>query len=261
VIGYEAMNEPWPGTDWMSCTTGCPELEQTLLGPFAARMTAAVRSVDPRRPLFVEPFVLFNFGGADTSVPGPGSPNVLATHVYALNPDADASVMDRSVAAAERDGVAVAVTEWGDSDDPATVDRYQDQLDARLLPWMYWSYDGHVVADPSRPLIAPNLNGSLLAALSRPYPQVVDGTPTQLGFDAATSTFDLAFSTTRPDGRRAPRLLQTSVVVPELRYPTGYAATATGADVTSRPCAPTITLRNRPGATAVTLRVIPAACP
>ena len=72
VIGYEAMNEPWPGTNWSSCMTGCPDLESQLLAPFYARMTAAVRSVDRRRPVFVEPFVLFNFGSADTSLPGRG---------------------------------------------------------------------------------------------------------------------------------------------------------------------------------------------
>ena len=103
VIGYEAMNEPWPGTNWSTCVTGCPDLEQSLLAPFYARMTAAVRSVDRHRPVFVEPFVLFNFGGTDTSLPGAGSPNVLATHVYALDSAANGSVMDRSVAAAVRD--------------------------------------------------------------------------------------------------------------------------------------------------------------
>ena len=67
------MNEPWPGTNWSPCFTGCPDLETQLLAPFYARMTAAVRAVDPRHPVFVEPFVLFNFGGADTSLPGIGS--------------------------------------------------------------------------------------------------------------------------------------------------------------------------------------------
>ena len=72
MIGYEAMNEPWPGTNWQSCVTGCPDLEAQLLAPFYARMTAAVRAVDRRHPVFVEPFVLFNFGSADTSLPGDG---------------------------------------------------------------------------------------------------------------------------------------------------------------------------------------------
>ena len=83
VIGYEAMNEPWPGANWQPCATGCPDLEAQLLSPFYARMTAAVRKVDRRHPLFVEPFVLFNFGSAATSLPGASTKNVLSTHVYA----------------------------------------------------------------------------------------------------------------------------------------------------------------------------------
>lgn len=261
VIGYEAMNEPWPGTNWSSCVSGCPDLEAQLLAPFYARMTAAVRAVDHRHPVFVEPFVLFNFGGSDTSLPGAGSRNVLSTHVYALNAAANASAMDRSIAAAERDAVALLVTEWGATNEPATLTQIEDQFDARLVPWLYWSYNGHVVADSKQPLVPPNLNVTVLDALTRPYPTVVNGTPTVLGFDAPTATLDFEFSTRRPDGRRAPRGLETVVKVPNRRYPTGYAVTAVGADVTSPRCAPILTLRNHPGASTVSVRVTPSTCP
>jgi len=260
VIGYEAMNEPWPGTDWTSCATGCPDLEQKLLAPFYARMTAAVRSVDQRRPVYVEPFVLFNFGSADTSLPGAGSPNVLATHVYAVDAASNASAMDRTVAAATRDATPALVTEWGDSNDPTFLNQFEDQFDARLLPWLYWSYPGHVVTDSTSPLVAPNLNVTVLTALSRPYPALVNGTPTQLAFDPATSTSTMSFSTTRPDGHPAPSWLKSVVIVPKLRYPTGYTVAVTGADVTSRPCARTLSLRNRPGAAAVSVRITPGPC-
>jgi endoglycosylceramidase len=258
VIGYEAINEPWPGTNWQSCTTGCPDLERQLLAPFYARMTAAVRSVDRHRPVFVEPFVLFNFGSADTALPGAGSPNALATHVYATDSASNAAVMDRSVAAATRDGAPLLVTEWGDSNDPAFLDPFEAQFDARLVPQLYWSYNGHIVKDSNQPLVPPNLDVTALTSLSRPYPTLVNGTPTHLAFDPATATADIGFSTTRPDGRPAPRLFTSVVVVPKLRYPSGYAVTVTGADVTSRPCAPTLTLRNRAGATAVTVHITPS---
>ena len=260
VIGYEAMNEPWPGSVWQSCVTGCPALEQQLLAPFYARMTAAVRTVDRRRPVFVEPFVLFNFGSADTSLPGVGSPNALSTHVYALDAAANASVMDRSVAAAQRDGAPVLATEWGDSNDPVFLDQFADDFDARLLPWMYWSYSGHVVSDSTRPLAPPNLNLTVLAALARPYPTVTNGTPTHLAFDAPTTTMDFEYTTRRPDGRAASRLFQTVISVPKIRYPSGYTVTAVGADVTSRPCAPAVTLRNRPGASTVSVHIAPSTC-
>ncbi len=249
------MNEPWPGTDWSSCVTGCPDLEQQLLAPFYARMTEAVRSVDGRRPVYVEPFTLFNFGSADTTLPGAASPNALATHAYGLDAAANASVMDRSLAAANRDGAPVIVTEWGDSNDPVFLDPFSDQFDARLLSWLYWSYNGRIVGDSNQPLVPPNLDLFALAALARPYPTVTNGTPTRLAFDSATTTMDFEFSTTRPDGKPAAHWAHTVITVPELRYPRGYTVTATGADVTSHPCARAATLRNRPGATTVSVHV------
>ena len=258
LIGYEAMNEPWPGTNWSSCLTGCPDLEASLLAPFDARMTAAVRAVDRRHPVFVEPFVLFNFGGANTSLPGRGTGNVLSTHVYADTADANASVMDRSVAAAERDAAALLVTEWGSTNDPPTIIQTEDQFDARLVPWLYWSYNGHVATDSKLPLVPPNRNDSVLDALTRAYPTVVNGTPTRLSFDAPTATLAFDYSTRGPDGRRARPGLETVVTVPKRTYPNGYAVTATGADVTSRRCASSLTLRNHSSATSVSVRVTPS---
>jgi endoglycosylceramidase len=257
LIGYEAMNEPWPGTDWSSCLSGCPDLETKLLVPFYERMTAAVRSVDRRHPVFVEPFVFFNFGGADTSLPGMRSKDVLSTHVYAGDADANSSVMDHSVSAAERDGASLLVTEWGATNDPATLVQTEDQFDARLVPWLFWSYNGHIVTDSRKPLVASNLNTTVLDALTRPYPSIVNGTPTRLRYDSATSTLDLAYSTRRPDGRRAARRLATVVQIPKRSYPAGYEATVVGAEVTSKRCAPVLTLHNHRDATAVTVKVTP----
>jgi endoglycosylceramidase len=262
VIGYEPMNEPWPGTDWFPCLNGCPDLETQLLRPFYDRMISAVRSVDKRHPVFEEPFVLFNFGFTDTVLPGAqsGRQSVLSTHVYALDPAADGAVMDRSVAAAERDGVAVLITEWGAVDDAATLVRLQDQLDERLLPWMFWSHNGHIVVDSNLPLVPPNLKTAVLDPLTRPYPVLVNGTPTAIEFDDATSTLDFRYTSRRPGGDVGPRSLATTIDVPQGRYPDGYRAIVTGAKVTSEPCAPELIVRNHPGARDVSVRIEPGGC-
>jgi endoglycosylceramidase len=123
---------------------------------------------------------------------------------------------------------------------------------------MYWSYNGHLVTDSTQPLAPPNLNLAVLGALARPYPTVVNGTPTRLGFEATSSTMDFEYTTARPDGRPASRFFKTVISVPKLRYPSGYAVTAVGADVTSRPCANAVTLRNRSGAASVSVKIVPA---
>ncbi len=258
VIGYEAMNEPWPGTDWTQCASGCPDLEVQLLVPFHERMTAAVSAVDPDRPVFVEPFVLFNFGNADTALPGDTAGTALATHVYALDDAGNRSAMDRSVAAAARDGAALLVTEWGAVDDPEELVRTADELDARLVPWVYWSHNGHIVEDSTAPLEPPNLDRTVLDALVRPYPTLVNGTPTRIAFDAASATLEFAYTTARPNGHAAPAEADTVVVIPKRRYPDGYKVALDGAEVTSEPCAGRLILRNERDARTVRLRVTPA---
>ena len=258
VLGYEAMNEPWPGTNWSSCLTGCADLEDALLAPFYARVTAAVRAVDDRHPVFVEPFVLFNFGGAATTLPGAGSPNALSTHVYATSPAGDAAVMDHTVDAATRDHAPFLITEWGATTDTATIATTTDQFDARLAPWLYWSYNGLIVSNSNQPLVAGNVNFTVLDSLTRPYPTVVNGTPRGLQYDTPTHTLDFRYVADRPDGRRAPPGLATVIAVPQRDYPSGYSVAATGALVTSGPCSPQLTLRNDPGATSIGVRISPA---
>ena len=251
VVGYDLMNEPWPGASWQPCLTGCPELEEALMGPFHARATAAVRAVAPGQLVFVEPFVLFNFGQAATSLPGPDPGNALSFHSYAVDPAGEVNVVARAVEAAERDASPVIATEFGATLDATVLDRIADLLDARHVPWLEWAYNESIVRDPAAPAGRDDVSGRLAAleSLARPYPLAVTGTPTAVAFDPATDAYELTYATTGPDGRRYPRRLPTVVSVPSLRYPDGYTVEATGATVTSRPCADRLALRTRPHTT------------
>jgi endoglycosylceramidase len=114
------------------------------------------------------------------------------------------------------------------------------------------------VHDSNAPIVPPNLNLGVLTGLTRPYAPLVNGTPTTTAFDSATGVATIGYSTTRPDGERAPRWRETVVVVPKLRYPDGYRVTVEGATVTSHRCARTVTLRNHHGADAVSVTITPA---
>src|SRR5947209_10760950 len=73
VLGYELLNEPFPGSQYPSCATpaGCPVFDQQFLAPFIRRTLAAIRQVDPTTLVWYEPNVIFNFC-SNTNLPAFG---------------------------------------------------------------------------------------------------------------------------------------------------------------------------------------------
>jgi endoglycosylceramidase len=259
VLGYDLMNEPWPGATWQPCLTGCPELEQSLIVPFQRKASDTVLAAAPGRLAFVEPFVLFNFGQAATSLPGTRPGAALSFHSYAGNVAGEESVVRLAVEAAERDGAPLIATEFGATLDPTTLQRIADQLDARLVPWLEWAYNESIIADRTQPAGPDNLRSvAAFEALVRPYPTAVAGVPTSMTFDRTTGTFEAAFSPPVPAPReRAARI--TVVEVPARLYPDGYRVRARGAWVDSPRCASRLILRTKPRATTVSVQVTPRA--
>jgi endoglycosylceramidase len=264
VMGYELMNEPWPGAVWQPCVTGpagCPDIEQSSLAPFYEKATTAVRKVTRKQPVYVEPFVLFNFGQTQTSLPGADTRNVLSFHSYALDPASEQAVVDNAVAAAKRDEAPLVATEFGATMDVPTLQRLTGQMDTGIVSWMFWAYNENIVTDRDEPASLDTVRDvEVFKALVRPYPLAVTGTPTSTTFDPATRVYDLTYSTRRPDGRRfrARGNVDTLVEVPALQYPDGYTVEVTGARVTSEPCAPLLTLRTTSRSVdAITVHITP----
>jgi endoglycosylceramidase len=261
VLGYDLINEPFPGARWTQCVrvTGCPELEAELFGPFNAKMTAAIRRWTRRQLVFVEPFVLFNFGVAPTSLPGAGTDNGLSFHSYAAAPAQEAAVVDFAVKAAERDGAPLIVTEFGATTSATTLRRLTKSFDDRLVPWMFWAYNEEVIHDPAQPASLDNLESpDGFRALVRPYPEALAGTPQSLTFDPDTKAFDLTYSTRSPKGHRTGWWLPSTVHVPKLAYPDGYTVAVDGARVISRRCSETLVLLAKPWAASVSVKVTPS---
>ena len=126
------------------------------------------------------------------------------------------------------------------------------------MPWLFWAYNEEIVVDRDQPASLMTVRSlDALKALVRPYPTAVAGTPQQLSFDPAARTLELRYATTTPGGSRQRRSLETVVSMPRLAYPDGYTVRASGAWVSSPPCARRLTLRTKRGAALVAVSVTP----
>jgi len=270
-MGYDILNEPWPGSAFFSqgCgnPAGCPTFDATTLTEFSIRVFEAIREVDRRTLAFWEPLLTFDFG-AETSHGDTGDPNAgFSFHDYCL-PGAfggpgsgegcaefEELVFQNADEVSERTGDVPFLTEFGATDDLATIERIVEFADQHLVSWQYWHYCDcedpttagpgiqSLVIDPAKPPRGKNVKREKLEVLARPYPRAVNGTPSELGFDPERGRFELAFERRSPEGERLPRRLPTEVFLPRLHYRRGYEVEAEGIRVTSRPGARVLRLR------------------
>jgi endoglycosylceramidase len=279
VAGYDIFNEPWPGSPWPGCANpeGCPPggFDQTALTAFSNRVIAAIRRADARRLAFYEPNLQFDVGAA-TRHGKADDPNVgMSFHNYCLGaapglphaPDpanlcrnvGERGVFENAERHSAETGAALLMTEFGATDD-ATIHRRMTALaDEFMVGWTQWAYigsapDGQLLRDPAKPPRGDNIGQEMLAALVRPYPQVVAGTPQRLGFDPETRRFELTFATRLPDGRRARHGI-TEVFVPRLHYGRRYRIGLAGGEVTGGLDSQHLRLRACPGARETSLTV------
>ena len=260
VIGYDVFNEPWPGTTWSPCLStpgGCPTLDHTELDPLYTKVDRAIRSAGSTQLVFGEPFSLFNYGTARTTIrlPGADPASGLSFHQYATDTAHAESVLVNAQAWSARTGGALLNTEWGATTDGTAITTQADQFDQALVPWIFWAFTSEAIANPALPPSGSNVVASTVDALVRPYPTAIAGTPTSISYDSASHAFVTSWSTITPTGEESPAGATTTIAVPRLDYPSGYSVSVTGAGVTSAPCAGQLTLVADPGVSSVTVRV------
>lgn len=270
VLGYDLMNEPFPGTNFRPCLDrelGCPDFDATLTA-FTTRVVDAIRRVDRRTMVFYEPNTFFN-GARPTNLGDIGDPRAaLSFHDYlrctppnCIEPD---PVIGLALAHVAKTGDALLMTEFGATDDVATLDRLTGEADRAMIGWQEWHYcdcddpttsgvDGSqaMVTDPALPPTGTNLRTTTLNALVRPYPQAIAGKPKGWEFDPADRRFAFTYEPTR-GARRI-----TRVSVPRRAFRGGYRAESSGAEIVSAAGATNLLLRSCRGARSVTLTVRP----
>src|SRR5207248_9048924 len=111
-----------------------------------------------------------------------------------------------------------------------------------------------------QPASGANVNGAMVSALARPYPQLVSGTPSGWSFDPGTKAFSLRYSPQRANGSGSfPAGSETDIAVPAVEYSGGYQATVVGGTVVSNANAPVLQVRSVAGAASVTVSIAPGA--
>jgi len=259
VLGYDLLNEPWPGTAIGTCasTVGCPLFDQNQLTAFSKRTIGYIRQADDRHLAFYEPLVTFDFGAATSHGDTGDDQAGLSFHDYCLpgavgGPTGDTCSnfedlpFQNAEAQSQRTGDALLLSEFGATDDLDALERIVSAADKHMVSWQEWAYCGcddptsqdaqgqALVLDPSKPPSGDNVRQQKLAVLSRPYPQVVAGKPQHYSFDPATARFELAYDKTRASGSGDFRRGLTDVYLPKLHYPNGYLADVKGARVISK---------------------------
>jgi endoglycosylceramidase len=269
VLGYDLLNEPWPGNAWQACAQGdgCFDFD-TKLTAFYARTTEAIRAVDPSTLVFVEPNVLAN-SGARSQLQAFGDGNVgLSFHDYCAAAERatclplDDKVFQQAETVAKRfDGPAL-LTEFGATTDLQVLTDMADRADRFQVGWQEWHYCGcddptttgpgttqALVYDPAKPPRGRNVATGKLRALARAYPQAIAGTPRRSDFDPKPRVLTVSWTPTRRE--------DTRIATPELQYPHGYVVHVSGGVVRSKPGATVLRIAAKKGATAVRVRVAP----
>jgi len=261
VLGYEIMNEPFPGTLWEQCVvlSGCPLFDTKLLALYK-RVDAAIRKVDHRTLVWYEPNVIFN-DGPNTALGPLNDPNAgFAFHDYCLtapannsratNPVCDATdalVFANAVHRVTQTHDALLETEFGATNDVPELEDLVSRADKNRVPWLEWAFCGcndptttgpgsvqAMVLNPAKPATGANVEWNTVRALTEPYPQVISGVPLAYGYNHATQTFTFSYTTTKAAGGRFGAGAITQVAAPSLDYPRGYLVHVTGARVVSR---------------------------
>lgn len=287
VIGYDLMNEPWPGSVWPLCVNavaGCSAFDRGSLASFYRRVIKAIRVMDPHKLVFYEPELLSGSGaGYDLGAIGDANA-VVSFHTYCVTyaifqaptPGCETfeqATFNNAEAQARRSGDALLLTEFGSTPDTSILTRVAGEADTARVGWLEWTYFSQpgdsdfpgtpsVIKDPNKKPAGSNINTSYLGAISRAYPQAVAGTPRSWSYDAVAHRFKLSFSTQRLDGHgRFARRGLTEVVVPRRQYARGYTAEVQGGVVVSRPGAQILKIRRCRGSTGVGVDVSPGVRP
>jgi endoglycosylceramidase len=234
VLGYDLMNEPWPGRDFYAKQA---EFDAGKYRAFLERCIAAIRAVDADGWIFFEPRAAGPNAGQPSYIgvlddPRAGEPRLAYfPHYYSLGPDTagvydpatDTSIEDWTASRKVEIDAQVApmlIGEWGTGRNVVNWRIYLEEVarmaDHATSGWAYWEYG----LGGWGPVDAQRQETETAEVLVRAYPQRVAGTPRFIDFDPATRVLRLEFD------EKAGVTGATELYVPAARhYPEGFELT------------------------------------
>ncbi|MCL4557651.1 MAG: cellulase family glycosylhydrolase [Deltaproteobacteria bacterium] len=255
VLGYEIMNEPFPGNYNLYTT----DFETQALAPFYKKLAAAIRKMDPEHIIAFEPSVTraglghdFNTGISETTFPQDFRNLIFTPHYYPLNSEdagMDADSLQQTIPALARvSGVMKTpyiVGEIGFAQLIMGVDRSSvngavymvdllDEFDRLLGNWVFW---GDTAAFKNNGIMLLDSNGEaafpVIDVLSRPYPMLTAGTPISINYpittDPASFTTTAFTYTYKEDGIGHGT---TEIFIPKIHFPNGFTVTTSDGTAT-----------------------------
>jgi endoglycosylceramidase len=204
VVGFDLMNEPWPGSAF-----GQEDWDQTVLVPFYRRVIDAVREVCSDRVFFLEPSRAYEFGLADPiEIPVQDQGRVvLAPHYYPVAVHEEGDGYDGNVALLEQDllsryqtfdqqEVPVWFGEFGGLTANPNFDQYLEDIYrifySRLWGSALWAFS---ISDGGFSLLAESNNRKdVFEKVSRaPVPIRLPTKPSQLSVDFDTPGLSVTY--------------------------------------------------------------------
>jgi endoglycosylceramidase len=245
LMGYDLMNEPWMGLEWLAClTNGCPSSYRNELQPAYERVTRAIREVDADNLIWWEPQQLAGGQPVPTFLEPMAGETQLGYSWHSYCPEVFLESQGlplgnvencwkfgternrAAIAQAERINAAPMMSEWGATDNVRAIEIDAAVADQHLMGWTHWAYKqwkDPTTADEAQGMFHDDTDFSSvkkekLRILVRTYAQATAGEPLATSFDAATGAFSYRY--------RSSDLPQpTEIFVSPLHYPNGYDVT------------------------------------
>ncbi|MFI9064247.1 cellulase family glycosylhydrolase [Streptomyces sp. NPDC053429] len=234
LLGYDLMNEPFARfLEGEDLPAAAARFEAGELTEMWNRLARAVRLVDQKSWVFVEPTVIVGLG-VPTRMGTIDDPHAgYAPHFYETametggDYDPDGTFIPAYEAAISdyptRHRMPVIVGEWGGNPYVPHASRFVTDMTASLdrfsSGWTWWQWcrgGGYCFLDQTG-AVKPNAR-----LLVQPYARAVAGDPLGFAYDPATRTYTLTFRTR--DDAAGP----TEITVPKDTYPNGYRVTVQG---------------------------------